>query len=40
MNLLTSSTEIDSQTLKNFWLPKGPVGGWGVDWGLGLAYAH
>ena len=32
-------TEMDSQTLKNLWLPKG-TGGGGVDWGLGLTSAQ
>ena len=32
-------TEMDSQTLKNLWLPKG-TGCGGVDWGLGLTSAQ
>jgi len=37
---LIYTAETDSQTLKiNLWLPKGLVGR-GMDWYLGLAYAH
>ena len=38
---LICRTETDSQTLKtNLWLPKGTGDGGGMNWGLGLAFAH
>ena len=41
INKLIFRTEIDSQTLKNLWLPKG-TGGRSEGWtrGSGLALAH